>query len=77
MDDDDPFASTAPAQPRAISAGMFGTGFALRLARAEAVAAGGSLERRDDRLRLTLPVLTGRAAPHTVDEGESGAGSAA
>src|SRR5690606_11485850 len=35
MAEGDPFAATAPAQPRAISAGMFGTGFALRLARAE------------------------------------------
>lgn len=77
MGDEDPFASVAPQQPRAISAGMFGTGFALRLARAEAGAAGGTLERHDDRLRLTLPALTGAAAPHTVENGDSGAGSAA
>ena len=76
MGDEDPFASVAPQQPRAISAGMFGTGFALRLARAEAGAAGGTLERHDDRLRLTLPALTGAAAPHTVGNGDSGAGSA-
>jgi hypothetical protein len=77
MGDEDPFASVAPQQPRAISAGMFGTGFALRLARAEAGAAGGTLERHEDRLRLTLPALTGAAAPHTVESGDSGAGSAA
>jgi len=73
LGDDDLFSATAPVQPRTISAGMFGTGFTLRLARAEAVAAGGSLERRDDTLRLTLPVLTGSAADHTLGQNESGA----
>ena len=73
LGDEDLFAATAPAQPRTISAGMFGSGFTLRLARAEAVAAGGSLERRDDTLRLTLPVLTGSAADHTLGQNESGA----
>ena len=77
MGDEDPFASVAPQQPRAISAGMFGTGFALRLARAEARAVGGTLDRHDDRLRMMLPALTGRAAAHTVDNGDNGAGSAA
>jgi signal transduction histidine kinase len=42
----------------AVSAGMFGAGFALRLARAEAQAAGGDLVRQDDALILTLPLLT-------------------
>lgn len=56
LGDEDLFAATAPAQPRTISAGMFGTGFTLRLARAEARAVGGSLERRDDTLLLTVPV---------------------
>lgn len=37
---------------------MFGAGFALRLVRAEARAAGGDLEHVDERLRLTLPLLT-------------------
>lgn len=60
----DLFAAAGPAQPRAISAGMFGTGFTLRLARAEAEAAGGALERRGRRLRLTVPVLTARPAGH-------------
>ena len=64
--DGDLFGATAPAQQRALSAGMFGTGFTLRLARAEAAAAGGSLSRRDDTLRLVLPVLTRHGAPHTV-----------
>jgi signal transduction histidine kinase len=66
LDDGDLFAATAPAQQRAISAGMFGTGFTLRLARAEAAAAGGSLARQDDSLRLVLPVLTASPPDHTV-----------
>ncbi len=66
LDDGDLFAATAPAQQRALSAGMFGTGFTLRLARAEAAAAGGSLARVDDTLRLALPVLTASPGAHTV-----------
>ena len=42
----------------AISAGPFGPGFALRLARAEARAIGGSLRRENRRVILTLPALT-------------------
>ena len=42
----------------AVSAGIFGAGFALRLARAEARAAGGELIREADRLLLTLPLST-------------------
>ena len=41
--------------PKAISAGMFGTGLSLRLARAEARAAGGSLKRDGNHLFLRLP----------------------
>jgi hypothetical protein len=37
---------------------MFGAGFALRLARAEARAAGGDLIREAEALILTLPCLT-------------------
>ena len=73
----DLFAAASPGQPRAITAGMFGTGFTLRLARAEAEAAGGSLERRDDRVRLVLPVLTGHGANHTVGAHGNGGASAA
>jgi len=55
-DDDSLFHATASTQQQqALSAGMFGTGFALRLAAAEARAAGGSLDRREARLRLSLP----------------------
>jgi hypothetical protein len=65
----DPFAASAPAQPRAISAGMFGTGFTLRLARAETRAIGGTLEQVDDRLRLVLPALTASRTAHTQERG--------
>ncbi len=54
------FAATPGAVPQALAAGMFGAGFALRLAAAEARGAGGALERRQTRLRLSLP-----AAPAT------------
>jgi two-component system, OmpR family, sensor kinase len=65
----DSFAASAPAQPRAVSSGMFGTGFTLRLARAEAQAIGGTLERVEDRLRLALPVLTANRTAHTQGNG--------
>lgn len=72
LGEDDLFAASAPVQPRAVSAGMFGSGFTLRLARAEAIAAGGDLEQRDELLRLDLPVLTGQTGAHTLTPGESG-----
>lgn len=57
LSDEELFHGAAPAthQP---GAGMFGTGFALRLAAAEARAAGGSLTRQHQQLLLTLPGLT-------------------
>lgn len=67
VEESDLFEATAPAQPRAVSAGMFGAGFAFRLARAEAVAAGGSLVREGEALILNLPALTTPAAVHTVE----------
>jgi signal transduction histidine kinase len=73
----DLFAAAGTAQPRAISAGMFGPGFTLRLARAEAEAAGGTLEQRDDALRLVLPVLTRESAAHRLDRQGNGGPSAA
>jgi two-component system, OmpR family, sensor kinase len=72
----DLFAASAPAPPRAITAGMFGLGFTLRLARAEAAATGGGLERSGDVLRLSLPVLTGPDAAHTQGAGEGGSAAA-
>jgi signal transduction histidine kinase len=55
---DDVFAAESRAGGGAVSAGMFGAGFALRLARAEARAAGGDLLSEGDTLVLTLPRLT-------------------
>ena len=66
-DDQALFHATVGAVPQTITAGVFGVGFALRLAAAEAKAAGGMLERRADRLRLTLPGLTPAAAGHSQD----------
>ena len=65
MADDALFEAGAGAVPQVISAGVFGVGFALRLARAEARAAGGDLLRKGDKLRLTLPRLTGAPPGHT------------
>ena len=52
------FAATARAADSTINAGLFGAGFALRLVRAEARAAGGSLVREDATLVLALPLLS-------------------
>lgn len=59
------FHAAAGSLPQVVAAGVFGVGFALRLARAEARAAGGDLVRKGDRLRLTLPGLTEAPASHT------------
>ncbi len=74
-DDEALFHAAAPAQGAVLVAGMFGTGFALRLATAEARAAGGGLERAGGRLRLALPLapepdaagLTGDEPHHSHD----------
>ncbi len=66
MDGDALFHASSGGQMHALTAGMFGTGFTLRLVRAEAKAAGGSLKRDDEKLRLTLPDLT-RAEPGHSD----------
>lgn len=73
---DDLFAGSVPAQARAISAGMFGTGFALRLARAEAEAIGGVLERRGEMLMLSLPMLCQKPA-NDYHSGEANGGTSA
>jgi hypothetical protein len=64
--DKDLFEAGPGAVPQAIAAGVFGVGFALRLARAEATAAGGKLERSDQALILTLPGLT--SAPEQLSQ---------
>lgn len=67
-DEDELMRATAGQTGPALSASMFGAGFALRLARAEARAAGGSLERRGQDLVLRLPGLTGGVAGHSQTE---------
>lgn len=57
--EDDVFGASGRPGSGALRAGMFGAGFSLRLARAEAQAAGGSLSRVEDWLIVTLPLLTG------------------
>ena len=69
MADDALFEIGAGAVPQVVAAGVFGVGFALRLARAEARAAGGEMLRKGDRLRLTLPGLTGACPGHTESAG--------
>ena len=60
---DDIFRATSTS-PGTLTAGMFGTGFSLRLAVAEARAAGGSLTRREHKLRLEIPeAMADRATP--------------
>ncbi|MCW1428044.1 histidine kinase dimerization/phospho-acceptor domain-containing protein [Novosphingobium sp. JCM 18896] len=66
-DGDALFDAGAGGQPQALAAGMFGTGFALRLAAAEAKSAGGALERRQDKLRLTLPAATLTPVPDRTE----------
>ena len=70
-EDDALYETGAGAVPQVLAAGVFGVGFALRLARAEARAAGGDLLRKGDRLRLTLPGLTSASADHTQSVGGS------
>jgi hypothetical protein len=56
--EDDLFAATVRGTKGSINAGLFGTGFTLRLARAEARAAGGDLKREGDTLELILPLVS-------------------
>lgn len=50
---------------QALSTGMFGIGFTLRLAAAEAAAAGGNLKRFGERLELRLPGLIAADTDHS------------
>lgn len=63
--DKDLFEAAPGTIPQAIAAGVFGVGFALRLAQAEAKGAGGSLQRSDAALILTLPGLTADPERHS------------
>ena len=56
----DIFSASLQGNQRTISAGMFGSGFTLRLARAEARAVGGDLAREGDTIHLCLPLVNGK-----------------
>ena len=72
---DNIFASEVRAGGGTLSSGIFGAGFSLRLARAEARAAGGELARAGDSLALTLPLLTvSDALPSPADAPDRAAG---
>jgi two-component system, OmpR family, sensor kinase len=74
--EDNLFAATARTAGSAVTPGLFGAGFALRLARAEARGAGGELVRDGDTLVLTLPLLTGEPGLPSLDvEGHTVAGT--
>lgn len=60
-DSDDVFAASMRPTGGSLSAGVFGAGFALRLVRAEARAAGGELVRSKNWIILTLPLSIGEA----------------
>ena len=74
LDDELLWQALAASGSKALSAGIFGAGFSLRLARAEAAAAGGELRRKDKRLKLTLPGLTADQPGHS--EGQENAARA-
>ena len=77
MAEEDVFAAEAKPVSTGISSGLFGAGFSLRLARAEARAAGGLLLHEDDRVLLTLPLLTDQQTlPSQDDNTRSKAGLA-
>ncbi|QKG71157.1 sensor histidine kinase [Erythrobacter mangrovi] len=72
---EDVFSSEARSGGSTVSSGIFGAGFSLRLARAEARAAGGELRRDSGWLVLSLPLLTPvDALPSPVDEPGRAAG---
>ena len=54
--EDDVFAAESMPSASGLSAGLFGAGFSLRLARAEARGAGGDLIQEEERICLSLPV---------------------
>jgi hypothetical protein len=56
------FDAVAGERGQSLATGMFGIGFTLRLAAAEAAGAGGALQRRGTSLHLALPALTGAGA---------------
>lgn len=71
LDDELLWQALAASGSKALSAGIFGAGFSLRLARAEAAGAGGELRRKDKRLKLTLPGLTAGEPGHSEKQESS------
>ena len=72
---EDVFVSDVRSGGSTLSSGIFGAGFSLRLARAEARAAGGELVREEGALILVLPLLTGvDALPSPADAPDRAAG---
>ena len=65
---EDLFSSEARSASSTVSSGIFGAGFSLRLARAEARAAKGDLVRQDKWLILSMPLLTPEGALPSPDE---------
>lgn len=63
---DDLFVNELPTGQAPVTPGLFGSGFALRLARAQSRAVEGDLRRSGDRLLLTLPVAP-EARPNRTD----------
>jgi hypothetical protein len=73
--EDNLFAAAVRTTGSAVTSGLFGAGFALRLARAEARGAGGDLVRDGDALVLTVPLLTGAPGlPSHDNDGRTVAG---
>ena len=68
LDDDALMHAAVTTGPKSLSSGFFGTGFTLRLAAAEARAAGGAFTRHDNRIEIDLPGLTTPDADHSGDE---------
>lgn len=69
--EDDVFVARPKQAPRGLSAGFFGAGFSLRLARAEARATGGDLVQDDGHICLTLPIDPAAPTPGTDTEAGS------
>ncbi|MEM8726572.1 MAG: histidine kinase dimerization/phospho-acceptor domain-containing protein, partial [Pseudomonadota bacterium] len=72
MDEDNIFTADAKPIAATVNAGLFGAGFALRLARAEARSAGGGLAHEGEQVTLLLPLLTA-TEPLRSQDGERGA----
>lgn len=75
LGEDDLFAADARPTSTAINPGIFGAGFALRLARAEARAAGGNLVRDGEAITLTLPKASEKVRPKSGDQNSDFAAS--